>query len=114
MTILLTTLNERRREMAILRSVGAHSYHVMLLYIFEAVLVVAAGCMLGVALLYSLLFAVQPLITDLYGIYLTITFIDNEQLTMLAAAIILGVLSSLIPGIIALKRSLHDGLTVKI
>jgi len=114
MTILLTTLNERRREMAILRSVGAHSYHVMLLYILEAFIVVTAGCVLGVIMLYLVLSAIQPLITEVYGIYLTISFLDNEQFIILGAAVVLGILSSLIPGIIALKRSLHDGLTVKI
>ena len=47
LTTLMTSLNERRREMAILRSVGARPAHVFSLIIGEAILVTALGIIVG-------------------------------------------------------------------
>ena len=70
MTMILTTLNERRREMAILRSVGAGPGTILGLLVAEAAVLVTAGVLLGTALLYASLWLAQPLIDRLYGIYL--------------------------------------------
>ena len=113
LTTLLTTLNERRREMAVLRAVGAHAYHVIVLFMLESVFVVVGSSMLGIALLYSSLYVLQPIIAEIYGIYLNITLLDGQQVLILGAALLLSVLLSLIPGWIAYKRSLQDGLMVK-
>nr|VFJ70225.1 MAG: putative ABC transport system permease protein [Candidatus Kentron sp. FW] len=114
LTTLLSTLNERRREMAVLRAVGAHAYHVVVLFMLESVLVVAGGCLLGVALLYGARYLLQPVIAAHYGIHLAIAPPDGWQLLILAAAIALGALLSLIPGAIAYRRALRDGLMVRV
>jgi putative ABC transport system permease protein len=54
---LLTTLGERRREMAVLRSVGARPAQVFGLVLGEAMLLAAGGVVLGVAALEILLHA---------------------------------------------------------
>jgi len=123
LTTLLTTLNERRREMAVLRAVGAHPYHIMILFALEASFVVLAGCFFGVLCLYLIQILFQPLIANFYGLHLianfyglhlAISFLDREQFYILSAAILVSLLLSLIPGYIAYKRSLTDGLSVKI
>lgn len=114
LTALLTTLNERRREMAVLRAVGAHAYHVIVLFVLESLFVVIGGCLLGVGLLYGAQHLIQPLMAENYGLYLMINALDTEQMIMLMVAILAGLLLSVIPGVIAFKRSLQDGLMVKI
>jgi len=114
LTALLTTLNERRREMAVLRAVGAHAYHVIVLFVLEAILVVMGGVSLGIAILYAMQVIMQPIIAENYGVFLSIKMLDSEQLVILLAALLLAVIFSLIPGLIAYKRSLQDGLMVKI
>lgn len=114
LTTLLTTLNERRREMAVLRAVGAHAYHVIILFMLESVFVVIGGCLLGIALLYGVQYLIQAFLVEAYGIYLSITMLDGQQILILLMAILLSMLLSLIPGFIAYKRSLQDGLMVKI
>ena len=52
LTAILTSLNERRREMAILRSVGARPWHIASLLIVEAFALALAGVVLGLLLLY--------------------------------------------------------------
>lgn len=114
LTTLLSTLNERRREMAVLRAIGAHPYHIILLFMFETFSIVLAGCFVGVSVLYLLLFLTRPILIQAYGINIAITLPDIEQWIMFAVVILLGVLISLVPGIIAYKRSLQDGLAIRV
>ena len=51
LTMLLASLNERRREMAILRSVGARPAHIFGLFVFEATVLTAIGALTGLVLL---------------------------------------------------------------
>lgn len=111
---LLTTLNERRREMAVLRAVGAHAYHILMLFVLEAMLVVILGCSFGVGLVYILQIIIEPIVAEYYGIHLQIQFLDTMQMALLGIALVLAILLSLIPGFIAYKRSLQDGLMVKV
>ncbi len=114
LTTLLSTLNERRREMAVLRAVGAHPYHIILLFMLETFFIVFAGCLAGVSALYLLLFVTRPFLVQSYGINLAITPPDGQQWMLFTVVLLLGILVSLIPGTIAYKRSLQDGLAIKI
>ena len=49
LTAILTSLNERRREMAILRAVGARPWHVLLLMVSESALLAVCGVLAGMA-----------------------------------------------------------------
>ena len=84
-TMVLATLNERRREMAILRSVGATPAHIMGLLLAEAALLVTAGAALGMAVTYGALAVLRPLIDKRYGLYLEIGPPDAGDLAALAA-----------------------------
>jgi putative ABC transport system permease protein len=114
LTVLLSTLNERRREMAILRAVGAHPRQVFLLFVLEALVLVVLGCLAGVALVYAALFAARPWVVAEYGFYLRTWMPDASNALMLAVVAGLALLFSLIPGAIAYRRSLQDGLTVRV
>ena len=114
LTTILSTLNERRREMAVLRAVGAHPHHIVLLFVLETFFIVLAGCLAGIVMLYLLLFLGRPLLGELYGIHIAITLPDLGQWGLVGMALVLGVLVSFIPGIIAYRRSLQDGLAIKI
>ncbi len=114
LTALLSTLNERRREMAVLRAIGAHPYHIILLFMLETFFIVFAGCLVGASVLYLLLFLTRPLLEQSYGINIAITLPDGQQWLLIMAVLLLGLVVSLIPGVIAYKRSLQDGLAIKI
>ena len=113
-TMVLATLNERRREMAILRSVGATPGHIMGLLLAEAALLVAAGAALGVAVTYGALAVLQPLIDKRYGLYLEIGAARTlRDLAALAAILLGGVVAGLLPAWRAYRLSLADGMTVR-
>ena len=110
--MLLSTLNERRREMAILRSIGAHAYHVITLFIIETLIIITMGTVLAITLLYAALTLLKPILLGSYGFAINIVWLDNQQQGIILITFIAGVIFSLIPGFIAYKNSIQDGLTV--
>jgi putative ABC transport system permease protein len=113
MTMILTTLNERRREMAILRSVGARPLTVLSLLVTEAGVLTLCGVALGTVLLYGALIALQPFIDRTYGLHIAIGLPAWDQLVVLAAIVGAGFAAGLLPAIRAYRLSLADGMTVR-
>ncbi len=114
LTAILTSLNERRREIAILRSCGARPGHVFTLFIGEAVVVTVTGIALGIGLLYLVLLATQPIIESKFGLYVGISGLTPYDLTLLGIVFVAGALIGAVPAILAYRRSLADGLTLRI
>ena len=114
LTTILSTLNERRREIAVLRAVGARASHVVQLIVLETLLLVTAGCALGVAMLYGLLFAARPIVADRFGVDLTVSWLDSTQFAIVAGVVFGAVCVGLIPGFVAYRRSIQDGLDMKV
>ncbi len=112
-TMILTTLNERRREMAILRSVGARPATILALLIAEATLLILLGVGLGVVLLYAGLVLLQPYIDRVYGLHIEIQALKTGEWLNLAGVIAAGVLAGFLPALRAYRLSLADGLTVR-
>jgi putative ABC transport system permease protein len=112
-TTVLATLGERRREMAILRAVGARPAHVLGLLVAEAGLLALAGAALGTALLYAALAALHPLIDARFGLHLELGPPGAGELTALLAVVAGGLLTGLLPAWRAYRLSLADGMTVR-
>lgn len=111
---LLTSLQERRREMAILRAMGARPKHVFSLLISEASLLTFAGIITGVAGLYSILALLQPIIQQSYGINLTLTALSPYEWMLLGFVQCAGIVIGFIPAFRAYRQSLSDGMTIRI
>jgi len=114
LTAILTSLNERRREMAILRSVGARPRHVFTLLIAEAGMLASAGVAAGVALCYALLFAAQPLLASRYGIFLDPGGLTGYDVAILGSIIGAALLMAALPAWRAYRNTLSDGLTIRV
>jgi putative ABC transport system permease protein len=113
-TALLTGLNERRREMAVLRSVGARPRHVLVLIVGEATALAAAGLALGVVLLYVGLFVARPFIQAHLGLSIPIGLPGPYEWLLLGAVLLASVLAGLWPAIRAYRYSLIDGMAVHV
>jgi putative ABC transport system permease protein len=112
-TMILTTLNERRREMAILRSVGARPLTILSLLTAEAGVLTLCGVALGTALLYGALFVAQPYIDRAYGLHIAVDPPGRDQMLALAGIVAAGFIAGLLPAIRAYRMSLADGMTVR-
>ncbi len=109
--VILAGLNERRRELAILRSVGAGPRRVLFLLLLEGAGLTLAACVLGLLLSLALVLAVGPWLAAYSGIHLQLTWPHAAQWAWLGAVFAVGTLASLIPAWRAYRLSLADGLT---
>lgn len=114
LTAILTSLNERRREMAILRSVGARPRHVFTLLVTEAGLLASLGVAVGVALTYGVLYAAKPILASRYGIFLQPTGLTGYDVALLGSIIAAALLMGAWPAWRAYRNTLSDGLTIRV
>jgi putative ABC transport system permease protein len=109
--VVLAGLNERRRELAVLRAVGAGPRHVLLLLAAEGALVTLAGVLLGAALAAAAVLGAGPLLQAEFGITLSRSAPTAAQWALAGAVVVAGMLASLVPGWRAYRLSLADGLS---
>ena len=114
LTSILTSLNERRREMAILRAMGARGRHIVALLVSEAALLAFIGSALGLALLYGLLWVFKPVLEARFNISALRLWPGQFDLGVLVFVTAIAAILGLVPAMIALKRSLSDGLTIRV
>ena len=114
LTALLTSLNERRREMAILRSLGARPAHVFGLLVGEAFFVIVTGVVLGILGLYALFFLAQPWLESAYGLYLMLGPPSQSELLITLSVVVTGTVVGCIPAWRAYRYSLADGMSIRI
>lgn len=111
---LLTSLNERRREMAVLRSVGAQQKHIFTLMVSEACVLTLVGIAVGLALLYVSMAVSQSIIQDQLGVYISLGPPSDYELILLGLVLLAGTFVGCIPAYRAYRNSLADGLTIRI
>lgn len=114
MAMIFSSLNERRREMAIWRAMGARPSTILGLLVLEAALMAALGALLGLALLYAGLALAQPVVDSAFGLWLPIAPPTGRELATLAGVIVAAALVSLFPALRAYRLSLSDGMMVRI
>lgn len=110
---ILSSLSERRREMAILRAVGAGPGTVGCLMVLEAGTLALAGALAGTFLFLAGLLIAGPIVDQAYGLYLPFSLPSARELLILGGFVCAGILSGLIPAIGAYRMSLADGMTVR-
>jgi putative ABC transport system permease protein len=109
--VVLAGLNERRRELAVLRAVGAGPRHVLQLLVSEGVLVTVLGAVLGTALTALLVGAAGPWVQREFGVALQLAAPTPTQWALLGGVAAAGLLASLVPAFRAYRLSLADGLS---
>lgn len=110
---LLTGLNERRREMAILRSIGAGPSRITALLVFESFLLTSLGIILGIVLELSGFFLLKGWLENTFGLYLVGSVFTSQEIFYIVITLIAGILIGLIPALRASKLALKDGLSVR-
>lgn len=110
---LLVSLNERRREMSVLRSVGARPSHIFALLLSEAAVLALLGALTGLlAVQLGILTARQYVLTE-FGIQLS-AGLRTFDFFVLAGILGIAILVSIIPAWRAYRNSLADGLAVRL
>lgn len=111
---LIASLNERRREIAILRAVGAGPRHIVALVLGEALLLVLVGISAGLILLQGGLTLAAPLVEGQLGLALRGWPPSLHELYLLLAIIGAALIAGLLPAWRAYRYAVADGLTQRI
>lgn len=114
LTAILTSLNERRREMAILRSVGARPWQVAGLLVLEAFGLALAGVLAGLLLLYLGIAIAQGPLQSHYGLFLPLAVPGAYEWSLLGGILAAGLLIGCLPAWRAYRQSLADGLSIRL
>ncbi|MEO8924213.1 MAG: ABC transporter permease [Caldimonas sp.] len=112
--VIMAGLNERRRELAILRALGAGPRQVLILLALEGGLVTAAGVAVGFVLSVLAIGLLSGWFADRFGIALHLHAPGYDELLLLGGILVAGWLASLVPGFRAYRLSLVDGLSPRV
>jgi len=113
-SVVMAGLNERRRELAVLRAVGAGLRHVLALLALEGALVTMLGVLLGVTMAVLGIALLSPWLQAQFGLTLSLSEPTLNEWLLTASLLVAGWLASLLPGIRAYRLSLADGLSPRI
>ncbi|ATG37676.1 putative ABC transporter, permease protein (plasmid) [Phaeobacter piscinae] len=113
MATIFSSLNERRREMAIFRAMGARPLTILSLLVLEAMVMATVGAVLGLVLQYVGLLVAQPFLDSIFGLWIPIDAPTLREVWLILGVICAGVIVSLIPAMRAYRMSVADGMVVK-
>lgn len=107
---MLGALESRRRELAVLRSLGAGPRRLLLLLGLESLGLSALGALLGAAAWMLVRTLATPWVLAEHGVALGTGLMRPEELEVLGAVLAAGALAGLLPGWRACRMALADGL----
>ena len=111
---LVTSLGERRREMAVLRAVGAAPRHIFGLLLAEALCLALLASVTALALFTGAVWLVAPYAQAQFGLLLPVSWPTPAEWGLLALVILAAGAAGLVPAVAAYRRSLADGLSLRL
>jgi putative ABC transport system permease protein len=114
LTVIISSLNERRREIAIFRALGAKRKTLLGLLMVESGFYGVTGLFTGYVLHVVTLLGANTYVRARYGIELTINWPNETMLMILLGFLVTTVVLGLLPGYRAYRQSLSDGLSANL
>ena len=107
---MVMSLNNRQREMSILRLLGATPLDIFTIILYESVLVMVAGVVLGIGFTALFVLGLTPWIESTVGMTIDLKILSKDIFTLCAYVVLSGMIVGIIPAVIAYKRSLVDSI----
>lgn len=109
-TMLLASMRERLREMAVLRAIGASPWFIFLLIELEALLITLLAVGAALISLRLVIGWCQTWLSENYGLFVSTDIWTSEVFTLLAIILAAASVMALLPALSAYRSSLHMGL----
>ena len=97
--VLYMSVNERTKEMKILRSIGASAKDIFLLLMVETLLLTFLGVFFGILFHYFMLLSCRSLVMDMYGIFLNISYPQRNEMLVMLMFIFFGGIFGVVPAL---------------
>ena len=104
------TMNERRREIAIMRSLGARRAQILTIITGEAALLSFFGALLGLVVCHSAEFFLRGLVEDLTGVYLDWAIFRMWEVWLVLGVTFIGAIAGLAPAVKGSMTQVADNL----
>jgi putative ABC transport system permease protein len=105
------SMADRKREIAIMRALGARRRTVFSIIIAEAVLLCGGGGLAGLFIGHVLVFLTGPIVEARSDILIDPWFFEPHELYILPALLVLAVIVGLVPGLTAYRADVAKGLS---
>ena len=114
MVSIFNTLEARRREVAILRAIGASVGTIFVLLISESFILSFIGCVCGILICYMSLIFAQPFILHYFGVHISFVAMQIYEYLYLLILLVFSCFLGMVPAYQAYKNSLSDGLSLRV
>ncbi len=112
--VVIAGLGERRRELAILRAMGANPRQIFALLALESLMISLIGCVAGLLLVQGAAALAGPWLQAQHGILFGVGLPSPGEWMLLGGVVLAAIVASLVPGLRAYRYSLADGMTIRI
>lgn len=112
--VVMAGLGERRRELAILRALGASPPQVFMLLVVESLFIGVLGCVFGLGLVQAGAIVAGPWLEAYHGIALVPGWPRPGEWALLGGVMVTTLGASLLPGLRAYRYAIADGMTIRI
>ena len=107
--MLLASMRERRREIEVLRSIGAPSSFILSLLMIESLLIVSVGVVLAVGTLLASITAANTLFAETFGLMISSQILNPSNVMALGLIYLTAVIVTLLPALQAYRVSRSVG-----
>ncbi len=105
------SMSDRKREIAVMRALGARRTTVFSIIIAESVLLCAGGGLVGLLLGHGLVFVAGPIVEARSDIMINPWAVETQELIIFPALLVLAVVVGLVPGLTAYRADVAKGLS---
>ena len=108
-TMTVTSLDSRTREMSILRAIGASPKYLSSLVLIESLFISCIAIIGAIVLVATITWVSKDVVSTDLGIELDVNWINSKELGTLFIILFAGTTASLFPAMMVYRRSLHEG-----
>ena len=101
----------RRREIAIMRALGAQRLTVFAIILAESIILCVGGGVFGLIFGHGLVFAAAPLVESYTGLIVNPRAFDPQELILFPALLVLAALVGILPGLTAYRTDVAESLS---
>ena len=105
------SMSERRREIAIMRALGARRQTVFSIVLLESLLLCLVGGLAGIALGHGIVFVAAPIIEARSGLLIDPAAFNPLELIVIPAMIVMATLVGFLPGMTAYRTDVAESLS---
>ncbi|HEY3962986.1 MAG TPA: FtsX-like permease family protein [Planctomycetaceae bacterium] len=105
------SMSDRKREIAIMRALGARRRTVFSVIVAESILLCAGGGIAGLLLGHGLVFVAGPIVEARSDILIDPWFFERHEILILPALLVLAIIVGLVPGLTAYRADVAKGLS---